>query len=99
MCVAKGIKLKNESTIKTILYTDGQVLVITSEDKLQTAAYQLNITAKKKNLKISISKTKSMRICGNEIQRLKIVTEGKSTEQVTEFNYPGNKISQYRHGI
>jgi hypothetical protein len=40
-----------------------------------------------------------MGMCGNEIQRLKIVTEGIITEQVIEFNYPGNKISEYKEDM
>jgi hypothetical protein len=36
-----------------------------------------------------------MEMCGNEIQRLKIMIEGKMTEHVTEFNYLENKISEY----
>jgi hypothetical protein len=36
-----------------------------------------------------------MGMCGNEIQRLKI-TEGKITEQVTEFKYLGNRVSDYK---
>jgi hypothetical protein len=35
----KGIQLKNESTIKTILYTNDQVLITKSEDELHIAAY------------------------------------------------------------
>jgi uncharacterized HAD superfamily protein len=47
-------------------------------------------------LKISTSKTKSMGMCGNEIRRLKIMIDGKITEQATEFNYLGSKISEYK---
>jgi hypothetical protein len=36
-----------------------------------------------------------MGMCGNEIGRLKITTDGKIIEQVTEFNYLGSKISEY----
>jgi hypothetical protein len=36
-----------------------------------------------------------MGMCGNEIQRLKI-TEGKITDQVTEFKYLGNRVSDYK---
>jgi hypothetical protein len=46
-------------------------------------------------LKVSASKTKCMGMCGNDIQRLKIVTEGKIFEQIMEFNYIQNKISEY----
>jgi len=60
------------------------------------AAHRLNNIAKKYKLKISTSKTKSMGMCGNEIRRLKIMIEGKIIEKVTEFDYLGNKISEYK---
>jgi hypothetical protein len=86
--------VKNESTIKTVLYADDQLLVAKSEDELQMAAHRLSNIAKKYNLKISTSKTKSMGMCGNEIRRLKIMIDGKIMEDVTEFNYTGSKISE-----
>jgi hypothetical protein len=52
--------------------------------------------AKECNLKISTSKTKSVGMCGYEIRSLKIMIEGKITEQVTELNYLGDKISEYK---
>jgi hypothetical protein len=61
--------------------------------KLQMTAHRLNTIAKKYNLKISTSKTKSIGMCGNEIQSLKMMIKGKIIEQVTEFVYLGNKIS------
>jgi hypothetical protein len=35
-------------------------------------------------------------MCGNEIRRLKIVMEGTLLNKVTEFDYLGNKISEYK---
>jgi hypothetical protein len=80
---ANGIQLENESTTKTVLHADDQVLIAKSEDELQMAAHQLSNIAKKYNLKISTSKTKSMGMCGNEIRRLKIMIDEKITEQIT----------------
>jgi hypothetical protein len=60
------------------------------------AAHLLSNIAKKYNLRISTSKTKSMGMCGNRIRRLKIMIHGKIIEQVTEFNYLGSKISEYK---
>jgi beta-xylosidase len=54
------IQLENKSTIKTVLYADDQVVIAKPEDDLQIAAHQLSNIAKKYNLKISTSKTKSM---------------------------------------
>jgi hypothetical protein len=54
-----------------VLYADDQVLTAKSEDELQVAALRLSNIAKKYNLKISTSKTKSLGMCGNEIRKLK----------------------------
>ena len=45
----------------------------TSEVELQTTAYHLNLIARKYKMTISGTKTKSMAVCGNHIQRVKIV--------------------------
>jgi len=37
-----------------------------------------------------------MAVCGNNIQRVKIVIDGKIIEQVTEFKYLGYCISEYK---
>jgi transcriptional regulatory protein LevR len=55
---------------KKIRHADDQILTTESGDKLQIAAHRLKNISKKYNLKISTSETKSMGICGNEIQRL-----------------------------
>jgi thiamine monophosphate synthase len=48
---------------------------------------------------ISNTKTKSMAMCGNQIQRVKIVINDKIIEQVTEFKYLGYCISEYRSDL
>jgi hypothetical protein len=93
---AKDIQLNYGSTIKTILYADDQDLANNSEEELQMAAHQLYNVAKKYNLKISTSKTKYVAMCSNVSQRLKMVIEGKVTEQVTELKFLGNKVSKYK---
>jgi len=83
----------------------------TSEDDLQTMAHLLNLTARKYKMTISSTKTKSMTrkykmtisstktksmaMCGNHIQRIKIVINDNITEQVTDFKYLGYRISEY----
>jgi hypothetical protein len=62
-------------------------------------AHRLNSIAKKYNLKISTSETKSIGMCGNEIQSLNMMIKGKIIEQVTEFVYLGNKISPYKKNM
>jgi len=48
---------------------------------------------------ISSTKTKSMAMCGNNIQRVKIVIDDKIIEQVTEFKYLGYCISEYKRDL
>jgi hypothetical protein len=57
----------------------------TSEDELQTMAYHLNLIARKYQMTIYSTKTKSMTMCRNHIQRAKIVKNENSIEQVTDF--------------
>jgi len=71
--IKKGTQLNNKKLVNTIIYADDQVLMATSEDELQTMAYHLNLMARKYKMTISITKTKSMAMCGNHIQRVKIV--------------------------
>jgi beta-xylosidase len=80
MVISKGIQLTNGKIINTILYADDQILMTTSEDELQTVAYHLNLKARKYKMNISSIKTKSMAMCGNHIQRVKIVTHDNPIE-------------------
>jgi hypothetical protein len=48
---------------------------------------------------ISSTKTKSMAMCGNHIQRVKIVINDHIIEQVTDFKYLGYRISEYRSDL
>jgi predicted SPOUT superfamily RNA methylase MTH1 len=45
---------------------------------------------------ISSTKTKSVAIYGNHIQRVKIVINDNLIEQVTDFKYLGYRISEYK---
>jgi hypothetical protein len=69
------------------------------EDELQTMAYPLSLIARKYKMHISKSKTKSMAMCGNHIQRVKIVINNNPIEQVSEFKYLGYLISDYRSDL
>ena len=71
--IKKGIQLNNRKLVNTILYADDQILMATSEDDLQTVAHHLNLIARKYKMTISSTKTKSMAMWGNHIQRVKIV--------------------------
>jgi hypothetical protein len=82
-----------------MLFADDQIMVAKTEDELQTAANTLNKIARKCNLKISITKTKAMAICGKNIQRPKIDIDDTIIEQVTEFLYLGIIISEFKTNI
>ena len=48
---------------------------------------------------ISSTKTKSMAMCGNYIQRVTIVINNNIIEQVTDFKYLGYHISEYKSDL
>jgi len=79
-----------------MLYADDQILMATSDDDLQTMAYHLNLIARKYKMTISNTKTKSMAMWGNHIQRVKIVINNNIIEQVTDFKYLEYRISEYK---
>jgi hypothetical protein len=68
----------------------------TSEDDLQTVAYHLNLIPRKYKMTICSTKTKSMAMWGNHIQRVKIVINDNVIEQVTDFKYLGYCISEFK---
>jgi len=92
--ITKGIQLNNRKLANTVLYADDQILMAPSEDDIQTMAYHLNLIARKYKMTISSTKTKSMAMWGNHIQRVKIVINVNIIEQVTDFKYLGYHISE-----
>ena len=84
--------------MNTILYADDQILMATLDD-LQTMAHHLNIITRKYKITISSTKTKSMAMWGNHIQRVKIVINDNIIEQVTDFKYLGYCISEYKSDL
>jgi len=93
--IKKGIQLNNRKLVNTILYADDQILMAISQDDLQTMAHHLNLIAIKYKMTISSTKTKSMAMWGNHIQRVKIVINDNIIEQVIDFKYLGYRISEY----
>ena len=83
------------------LYEDDQILIATSEDELQTMTYYLNLIPRKYKMTrpISSTKTKSMAMWGNHIQRVKVVINDSITEQVTDFKYLGYCISEHKSDL
>ena len=57
-------------------------------------AHHLNLIARKYKMAISSTKTKSMAMWGNNIQRVKTVINDNIIEQVTDFKYLGYRISE-----
>ena len=64
--------------------------------KIKTNNY---IIARKYKMTISSTKTKSMALCGNHIQRVKIVINDNIIEKVTDFKYLGYRISEYKSDL
>jgi len=91
--------INNRKLVNNILYADDQILIATSEDELQTMIYHLNLIARKYKMTISSTKTKSMAMWGNHIQRVKIVINDNIIKQVTDFKYLGYRISQYKSDL
>ena len=85
--------------MNTIPCADDQILLATSEDDLQTMAHHLNLIARKYIMTISSTKTNSMAVWGNHVQRVKIVINDNIIEKVTDFNYLGYRISEYRSDL
>jgi len=52
-------------------------------------ANHLNLVARKYKMIISSTETKSMAMCGNHTQRVKIVIKDYIIEEVTDFIYLG----------
>ena len=85
--IKKGIQLNNRKLVNTILHADDRILIATSEDELQTMVNHLKLIARKYKMTISSTKTKSMVMCGNHKQRVKIVINNNIIEKVTDFKY------------
>jgi len=66
----------------------------TSEDDLQTMAQHLKLIARKYKMTISGTKTKSMAIWRNHIERVRIVKNEIIIEQLRDFKYLGYRISE-----
>ena len=90
------MQLNNRKLVNTILYAADQILMAISEDELQTMAYHLNLIARKYKMTMSSTKTKSMAMYGNHIQRVQIVINNNIIEQVTDFKYLGYRTSEYK---
>ena len=89
----KGIAIKGKDCLATILFADDQVIMAENEDDLQRAVNNLDIIARRFNMKISTPKTKVMAFIGKDPKRSKIVINGDIIEQVNSFKYLGSELS------
>ena len=62
-------------------------------------AYHLNLIAGKYKMTISSTKTKAMAMCGNYIQRVRIVINNNIIEQVIDFKYLGYRMLEYKSDL
>jgi len=62
-------------------------------------AHHLNLIARKYKMTTSSTKTKTVAMWGNHIQRVKILINENIIEQVTDFKYLGYRISEYRNDL
>jgi transposase len=79
--------------MKTLLFTDDQVLIAESEILLQKSVHKLENVLSKYGLTISTNKTKTMAYRGRDHIRSKIVINNKIIEQVNTFCYLGCTLS------
>ena len=91
--VDTGIVLKRNQYLNTLLFTDDQVIIQDSGDKLQKSVYMLNQMSKDYNLKIAMDKTKIMAFKGKHLMHSKIEIDGSVSEQVKQFSYLGCELS------
>jgi len=62
-------------------------------------AYHLKLIARKYKITMCSTKTRSMAMCGNHIQRVKNVINDNIIEQVTDFKYLAYRISEYKSDL
>lgn len=86
----EGIKIGNEN-MRNIKYADDQAVVADSILKLQNMVENINEAGKRFGMKINVGKTKVMKI-GKEEERMNVVIEGQTLEQVKNFKYLGGMI-------
>jgi len=82
-------------TINNLRYADDTVLLAESEQDLQELVTKINNESVKLGLKMNVKKTKTMIITkGTDRPRMKIVIDGKVVEQVDNFAYLGQLVTE-----
>ena len=76
-------------------YADDTALVAETEEALQEIVDLVNEESAKKGLKMNVKKTKTMVICRNkETPQIEINVDGTNLEQVKQFKYLGQLITE-----
>jgi len=89
----KTSKYFKELIFNTLLFADEQFVICDTEDNLQKAVYLLYNISKEYNLEIATKKTKVFGFIGTDYLRTKIIINGETLEQVSQFTYIGCSIS------
>ena len=77
----------NSTNINNIRYVDDTTLLANSNGDLQKIFNVVKSTSEQKGLDMNVKKTKTMVISKNEDMQVKIKVEGKNLEQVQQFKY------------
>ena len=88
----------NNTNIKNIRYVDDTTLLANSNGDLQKIFNVVKSTSEQKGLDMNVKKTKTMVISKNEDMQVKIKVEGKNLEQVQQFKYLGQTITNEGKG-
>jgi hypothetical protein len=83
--IKTGIKLNDRICINTMLSADDQVILQESESDLQMSVYKLHQLYSEYNMKISLTKTKTLAFHVKQSVRTKTIIDNYTLEQVTHF--------------
>jgi retron-type reverse transcriptase len=78
--IKTGIKLNDRICLNTVLFADDQVIVQKSKSDLQMSVYKLHQLCSECNVKISLTKTKTVAFYGKQSVRTKIVIDSYTLE-------------------
>lgn len=76
----------------TLLFSEDQVIIAQSEDKLQKFVYIVSQTVREYNKNISLETAEVAAALGVEPVTAKIIVNEKTTEQASTFKYLGSEI-------
>jgi len=88
-----GVKV-NGLLVKAVQFADDQAMVSSSNAGLQRIIDALNNTSNDYGIRINIKKTKVMRVYKTGGKEMKITINSQKVEQVRQFVYLGNAITE-----